>query len=101
MPAQKPLRPPGSKLGDLLWRIEMWIWTAFPFSVLEPWEVILLRTYVALHFSQRVWTFFCCASYDTFNSLRLGSYWALQISSPTTRIHAATGWILPLGTRNR
>lgn len=43
-PVQKPLRPPGSKLGDFLWRCEMWIWTAFPFSVLEPWETILLRT---------------------------------------------------------
>jgi hypothetical protein len=28
----------------------MWIWTAFPFSVLEPWEVILLRTCSGLAF---------------------------------------------------
>lgn len=43
-PVHKPLRPPGSRVGDFLWRMEMWVWTAFPFSVLEPWEVVLLRT---------------------------------------------------------
>ena len=97
-PFQKSLRPPGSKLGDFLWRIEMWIWTAFPFSVLEPWEAILLRACSLSAFASMYLTIFYCYSIDTVCSLRINSRWVLQISSPTTSIHAATNCILPLGT---
>lgn len=44
MPASKPLRPPGSRLGNFMWRCKMWIWTTFAFSMLEPWEIMLLCT---------------------------------------------------------
>ena len=99
-PPQKPLRPPGTKLGDFLWHIEMWIWTALPCSVLEPWEVILLRE-CSLDTFVPCLTIVHYYSNDTVYSLRIGSYWILQISSPTTSIHAATSRILPLGTRSR
>jgi hypothetical protein len=43
-PVHKPPRTPGFGLGNFMWRCKMWVWTTFAFSMLEPWEIILLRT---------------------------------------------------------
>jgi len=33
-----------------MWRCKMWVWTTFAFSMLEPWEIILLLTIFSVFF---------------------------------------------------
>ncbi|KAJ6584310.1 hypothetical protein B0H10DRAFT_1688959, partial [Mycena sp. CBHHK59/15] len=40
-------RPPGSAIGQFIWRRRMWFEGTFVLSMLEPWEKILLLTLFA------------------------------------------------------
>lgn len=42
-----PYRPPKNPVGAFLWRQRIWIETTCGLSLLEPWEKLLVREYLA------------------------------------------------------
>jgi hypothetical protein len=39
---KKRFNPPSNPIAALLWRWMMWWYVALPFSMMEPWEIILV-----------------------------------------------------------